>query len=251
MALKSLVIDASTNAFQAGILEEDRFVDYRFSDEDTLVGFFAMLTPITKGFQFEEVIFCQGPGKLIGIRATVMFLRVLQIAHPDIKIYSYSNLALAHKIRNPLLLDELQIRDAAQDKKWKNFTKKLSDADELDAIAFKRSLKKEKPVSDSTPSRHHLFEDLVCVRKNRTHYYMYFNEGVALVARDELELQHGPIYCLETNHDELFDSTLIPMKYNLEECGAIIRSIISPNDDVETEFDPQNEYEKWEAVRHR
>jgi hypothetical protein len=94
MLSKSLVIDAATNLFQVGILEKDRFVEYYCSRNSTLVGFFSLLRSVFKA-DFREVIFCRGPGKLIGIRGTLMFLRILKVMQPAIKIYAYDTFSLA------------------------------------------------------------------------------------------------------------------------------------------------------------
>jgi hypothetical protein len=102
MASRSLVIDASTVVFQAGILEGDRFSTFSATKDDTLAGFFPLLAPFLKDFRCDEIIFCEGPGKLIGIRTTLMLVHILKIVHPHSRIYSYDALVLANRIRNRL-----------------------------------------------------------------------------------------------------------------------------------------------------
>jgi tRNA A37 threonylcarbamoyladenosine modification protein TsaB len=220
MSLKSLLIDTSTNVFQIGVLKENYFLDFFSSNDNALPDFFSLLTPILDNYTFEEVIFCQGPGKLIGIRTALMFLRVLKIIHPEIKIYSYNNLSLAHKILNPLPVNVPKI-----DLLTENSTENVS------RITF--------------VTQYSMREKIVCVRKNRSQYYVYSKGEIVIVDRKNLEMYGNPIYCLVTHDNVLLDATLIPMKYDLKECAEIIRSITSPSDAIETKFDPQGEYKKW------
>ncbi|MDR0590431.1 MAG: hypothetical protein LBG09_01050 [Puniceicoccales bacterium] len=105
MASKSLLIDTATVVFQAGVLEGDRFLTFFLSINDTLPGFFTLMAPFVGGFDFDEIIFCEGPGKTIGIRVALMFTHIFKIMHPEIRTYSYSTFALIDRIRATLLPD--------------------------------------------------------------------------------------------------------------------------------------------------
>ncbi|MDR2371952.1 MAG: hypothetical protein LBD60_02280 [Puniceicoccales bacterium] len=100
----SLVIDTSTILHQVGILEGNQFTTFSSSGNDTLAGFFSILSTFLNNFHYSEIIFCEGPGKLLGIRSTLMFARIAKIIHPHIRIYSYSNLVFVDRIRNRLAL---------------------------------------------------------------------------------------------------------------------------------------------------
>jgi hypothetical protein len=102
--MASLVIDTSTVLHQAGILEGNRFIAFSSSEDDTLAGFFSILSPFLNNFHCGEIIFCEGPGKLLGIRSALMFTRIAKIVHPHIRTYSYGNLVLVDRIRNRLAL---------------------------------------------------------------------------------------------------------------------------------------------------
>lgn len=251
MGLKSLVVDASTNVFQAGILEEDHFLEFFSTTDDTLTGFFDLLLQTIKSSVFEEVIFCQGPGKLLGIRATLMFVQVLKIVRPELSVRVYNSLALANKIQNPLPLDDLDWKDEGDnEEQWEVLAETLNDRDELDAIEFRRSLKKEEQEGVELSQRK-FFEDAVCVRKNRTQYYIFSEGKITLIDHEALERQESPVYYLPTTHDASYDeSSLIPMEYDLGTCAEFIRELSKPTELVVTEFDAQNEFKQWEPVRH-
>jgi hypothetical protein len=102
--MASLVIDASTVLHQVGSLEGNQFTTFSSSANDTLAGFFSILSPFLNNFHYSEIIFCEGPGKLLGIRSALMFTRIAKIVHPHIRIYSYSNLVFVDRIRNRLAL---------------------------------------------------------------------------------------------------------------------------------------------------
>ncbi|MDR2200502.1 MAG: hypothetical protein LBN94_00080 [Puniceicoccales bacterium] len=98
MSPKILLIDAATNLFQTGIFQNNQWLFFRSSSEDNLAGFFKLIKPIFEKFTPSRVIFCEGPGKLIGIRSTLMLLRIFKMIHPRLQIDSYTSLALAHHI---------------------------------------------------------------------------------------------------------------------------------------------------------
>jgi hypothetical protein len=200
MALKSLVIDASTVTVQAGVLEGDRFVAFSSSTNDTLSGFFSTLSPFLNDFHYNEIIFCEGPGKLIGIHSTLMFTRIAKIIHPHIRIYSYSTLAFIDRIRHYLSLPP---------------------------------------------------EGLLCASKNNMQYYIFDNNQISLVEDEVLQRRKEPIYCLSTHHRKSLNHSLIPIKYNLKNHADVLRTIITPNEAIETAYDPQNEYKKWNSLRHK
>lgn len=249
--MQALVIDASTNRFQAGILNDDRFVEFFATEDATVHGFFTLLEDIFAAQPtFQRVIFCQGPGKLLGIRMALMFVRVLKMTRPELAVFSYESLALAHKIRNPLALniDLNPVED--EESVLKIMTEEEADADEIDALEFRKSLRNAVSDRPAITSQTHPFEDVVCVRKNREQFYAYLNGQIELVGRDTLEFQEGPVYCLATTAHTSDDSILLPMTYDLEECAEYIGALAVPNDAIETEFDPQNEYQKWDPVPH-
>ncbi|MDR1303348.1 MAG: hypothetical protein LBJ81_01860 [Puniceicoccales bacterium] len=105
MAPQSLLIDTATAAFQAGVLEGDRLLTFSLSINNTFPGFFTLLAPFVDGFDFDEIIFCEGPGKTSGIRAALMFTRIFKIMRPQIRTYSYGTFALIDRIRAALLPD--------------------------------------------------------------------------------------------------------------------------------------------------
>lgn len=79
-------------------------VEFSSSTEGTLTGFFATLSQFLNNFYYSEIIFCEGPGQLLGIRSALMFTRIAKIIHPHTRTYAYSNLALLDRIRNRLSL---------------------------------------------------------------------------------------------------------------------------------------------------
>lgn len=105
MASKSLLIDTATVVFQAGVLEGDRFLAFFSSINDTLPGFFTLVAPLVSDFDFDEIIFCEGPGKTVGIRLALMFTRIFRTIHPRVRTYSYGTFALIDRIRAALLPD--------------------------------------------------------------------------------------------------------------------------------------------------
>jgi hypothetical protein len=105
MASKSLVIDTATVIFQAGVLEGDHFLTFSSSINNTLPGFFTLMAPLVDGWDFDEIIFCDGPGKTAGIRLALMFTRIFKITRPQIRTYSYSTFALIDRIRTALFPD--------------------------------------------------------------------------------------------------------------------------------------------------
>ncbi|MDR2812443.1 MAG: hypothetical protein LBB05_01465 [Puniceicoccales bacterium] len=197
MALKSLVIDASTVVYQVGTLEGNRFTAFASSTDDTLPKFFSILSPFLNHFHYQEIIFCEGPGKLLGIHSTLMFSRIAKIIHPHIRIYSYSTLALAAYMRNRL----------------------------------------------SLPS-----ESLFCVPRNSTQYYVFDNNSIVFAENEILQRQKAPAYCL-TTHRGTLNRAFIAITYDLRDYADILRTIIRPNEAVETIYDPQNEYKKSQRLR--
>lgn len=251
MVTRSLVVDAATNLFQAGILCDGRFVDFFLTDEDNLTGFFDMLKKVVRSEPFDRIIFCQGPGKLLGVRATLMFVRIMKIIRPELSIFSYDSLSMAHKLRNPLPLEGIDFHhDEDEDSKWEQLAEAVDDKDEIDALEFKKSLKQTAPESTSMVQRY-ILEDMVCVRKNSTQFYIYGEGGPHLVDRTELEHQDVPVYYLPTSHENFDDSLLIPMKYNLEEGAEFIDELSSENSQIVTDFDPAGDFKEWSATRHK
>ncbi|MDE6576345.1 MAG: hypothetical protein K2L24_03040 [Opitutales bacterium] len=252
MVAQALVVDASTNRFQAGILAEDRFVEFFATEDDTVRGFFALLERIfAANPSFQRIIFCQGPGKLLGVRMTLMLVRVLKMTRPELEIFSYESLALAHKIRNPLSLQDIDWGSIEnEEEKLQEVAEASEDTDEIDALEFRKSLRNAVPDRPAIASQTHPFEDVVCVRKNSEQFYAYLNGHIKLVGRDVLEFQEGPVYSLPTTHNISDDPMLLPMVYDLEECAEYINMLATPNDSVDTNFDPQSDYRKWEPVPH-
>jgi hypothetical protein len=193
MVLKSLVIDAATITFQAGILEGNQFIAFSSSSDDTLSGFFSILSLFINNFHWDEIIFCEGPGKLIGIRLTLMFIRIFKIIHPRVRIYSYGTLAFVDCIRHSLSLPP---------------------------------------------------ESLLCVPKNNGQYYIFERNQTFPVGREALPWQKRPIHCLTTHHREPLDPIFTPVKYHLKDHADALRMIITPNEAIETAYDPHNEYKK-------
>ncbi|MDR1366299.1 MAG: hypothetical protein LBJ13_00075 [Puniceicoccales bacterium] len=228
MSSQSLVIDAATNVFQVGILEKDHFAEYYYSHDNTLIEFFSLLRSVFKP-NFQEIIFCRGPGKLIGIRATLMFVRILKIMQPAIKIYAYDALSFAYGVLKRNISGEI-------------VQKKSENRSEEELVLPHRIL------NDSVIENHFLPNDMVCLRKNSTQYYLYQNGKIALVQRNELGQR--AIYCVLTRQGEECDSPLIPMEYYLKDNGEVIRENMSPNNTIATEFDPENNYKQWKSIRH-
>jgi hypothetical protein len=40
------------------------------------------------------------------------------------------------------------------------------------------------------------------------------------------------------------------MEYHLKDKGEVIRENMLPNNNIETEFDPETDYKQWKPVRH-
>jgi hypothetical protein len=194
MASESLVIDTSTVLHQVGILTGNQFSAFSSSTDDTLSGFFATLSPFLNNFRYSEIIFCEGPGKLLGIRSTLMFTRIAKIVHPHIRIYSYSNLVFVDRIRNRLTL----------------------------------------------PS-----ESPICVPKSNGQYYIFDGNQITLVGDEVLQCSPKPIHCLSIHHREPPNRAFISMTYDLGNHADVLRTIITPNETIETPYDSQNEYKKW------
>ncbi|MDR1435176.1 MAG: hypothetical protein LBI77_02105 [Puniceicoccales bacterium] len=230
MTFPSLLVDASTALFQGGVLEADRFSTFQFSPNDTLVGFFNFIAPIFNASAFDEIIFCEGPGKLIGIRATLMFTRVLKVIHPHIKIYSYNTLALAQRILNGhMSKNRRNVSNFSDDYGENNDPQKL-------------------PKNNKNTT---VRENFICVRKNTTQYYIFQDNQIRSIDRRALESLGKRIHLIITQRDEAEDPLFIPLPYSLESYGTIIREIITENEAVESAYDPQNEYVKWKPLRHK
>ncbi|MDR1590819.1 MAG: hypothetical protein LBR92_02365 [Puniceicoccales bacterium] len=193
MAVQSLVIEASTAVHQIGVLEGDRFATFFSSTEGTLMGFFSILSQFSSDFHYDEIIFCEGPGQMLGIRSAIMFTRIAKIIHPHIRTYTYNNLVLVDRIRNRLLL----------------------------------------PI-----------EGLLCVRKGQTQHYIFEDDHIFPINNETLWCRTNPIYRLATHHHEMPDRAL-PITYDLRNHGDILRTVITPNEAIETTYDSQNEYKKW------
>jgi hypothetical protein len=230
MSSQSLVIDVATNVFQVGILERDHFAEYYYSHNTTLVEFFFLLQSVFKP-NFQEIIFCRGPGKLIGIRATLMFVRILKIMQPTIRIYAYDTLSLAYGILKENILSGIA-------------PQKSENKSEEELVLPCRILNNSVVENRFSPN------DVVCLRKNSTQYYLYQNGKICLVQHNELEQRNRPVYCISTRQNEECDGPLIPVEYYLKDNGEVIRENMSLNNAIETEFDPENNYKQWKSIRH-
>ncbi|MDR2807353.1 MAG: hypothetical protein LBB11_04345 [Puniceicoccales bacterium] len=237
--MTSLIIDASTVLFQAGILKERAFIIFDATSENTLSGFFKLVTPLFRDFAFDEVIFSEGPGRLRGIRSTLMLVRVLKVIHPSIKIYSYNNLMLAYKILENMRHASLKGFD-----EYNNDTSNATQRHEC-FEHYNRRIKSPKQITIDDESA--LVSDpiLLCARKNRTQYYLLRQAQITLVDYEALKAQGNKIYALKIYEEEAEDDIFIPIGYNLQSCEHWLTDLVVPNEAVETSFDPQNEYQKW------
>jgi hypothetical protein len=193
MISKSLVIDASTITFQVGMLEGNQFTTFSSSSDDTLSGFFSILSPFINHPHWDEIIFCEGPGKLMGIRSTLLFTRIFKIIHPYIRIYSYSTLVFVDRIRHCLPLPP---------------------------------------------------ESLLCAPKNNEECYIFEHNQIFSTKHEALQQRKEAIHCIATHHRKSSNKWPNLIKYHLEDHGHVLRTIMTPNETVQTAYDPHNEYKK-------
>lgn len=255
MVLRSLVIDAASRIFQVGTIENGHFIEFLSSEDHTVIGLFNLLEQIISENKFSEVIFCEGPGKTIGIRATLMFLRILKIVQPQMKIYSYTSLELAYKMRNPVDFSDILIdvdnsngESTLSEESMKDID---YDEDEMDEIEFQKSLQQTAPEQATYSSNKDFFEDLVCVQKNQNQYFIFASNEIKEVDRATIEKMSQSVYALPTQTKQSNDDLTIPMEYLIELYPQEILSIRKENPLVETRFDPQGEFERWNHLRHK
>jgi tRNA threonylcarbamoyladenosine biosynthesis protein TsaB len=99
-----LVIDAASALIQVGFLSTGGEARWSSSAEESGVGIFQCLeslriAPLDAG----TIIFCEGPGSVLGIRTAAMAIRTWGVMRPA-RVLSYLSLALvAHAAKDPAL----------------------------------------------------------------------------------------------------------------------------------------------------
>ena len=249
----SLVIDASTRIFQVGIIENGEFIDFHTTEDCTLNGLFEILGNVISKYKFSSVIYCEGPGLTFGIRSTLMFLRILKLTNPAMKIFSYTNLDLAYKMQNPIdYSDVLQnINNTSSGAGDELNVAANFDEEELASMEFKQSLLSEKPDRDPISLNYNFFENLVCVAKNQNQFYIKSNNLIEEIDSDKLEDDSRSVYILRTQTRANSCKHAIEMEYLIELHAEDILHICKERSDVESLFDGNNEFVQWNRARHK
>lgn len=245
----SLVIDASTNIFQVGIMGEKEFIDFNTTENCTLNGLFELLDNFVSKYKFTYVIYCEGPGHTLGIRSTLMFLRILAISNPTIQIFSYTNLELAYKMQNPI--DYSDVLNNVDTTDTNNLNTYQYDEEELASLEFNKSLLSENPDREPISLNDNFFESLVCVAKNQTQFYVISNKKIIEIEKSKLEDDSRPVYILPTQTRPNTYKHAIKMEYLIELQAENIVTLCKKRSDIESLFDAHNEFVQWNRLRHK
>ncbi len=96
-----LVVDTASRRVCVGLFNESGELSTRDSDEEASLSLFPLVKNVLEpaGWSLtnlESIVFCSGPGSVLGIRTAAMCIRTWQGAGliPDVKIFSYSSLHL-------------------------------------------------------------------------------------------------------------------------------------------------------------
>lgn len=99
----SLIIDTATPLTQVGVLSNGTWLSYYSSGTSPLEALFeginTCLTAMhTKMPDLSAIIYCEGPGSVLGGRITTMALTTWRQLHPAIKLFSYNSLEACKRI---------------------------------------------------------------------------------------------------------------------------------------------------------
>ena len=94
-----LLLDAATPTTQVGLLHEGAFTAFSSTDEAPLASLFTQAQSLMKEHNLgleslSGLIYCQGPGSILGVRLTLMAIRTWKRTHPHLQCYTYNSLAL-------------------------------------------------------------------------------------------------------------------------------------------------------------
>ncbi len=99
-----LVVDASSPLIQVGIPDHNGWKSMGVSKKQALEGLFASAEDAfrqlaLKSSKIDAIFFCEGPGSTLGLRIACAFVKTIQWAnHPDLRLYKYNALDMAHLI---------------------------------------------------------------------------------------------------------------------------------------------------------
>ena len=107
---KYLVVDASRNNFQVGILKEGTWEAFSEAESPVLSALDLYLKPLMKAHPLEDfagIIYCQGPGSTMGLRATLSLMGAWKVLLGDSIKFFYFNaleyIAIYLATSNPLI----------------------------------------------------------------------------------------------------------------------------------------------------
>ncbi|HTL66494.1 MAG TPA: hypothetical protein VL200_02425 [Lacunisphaera sp.] len=94
-----LVLDAASRQFQAGLLRENHSSLWELTEADASTAIFTCVNALLQdaGLRVADlgaVVYCEGPGSMLGIRSVAMAIRTWGILAP-LATYSYQSLAVA------------------------------------------------------------------------------------------------------------------------------------------------------------
>lgn len=95
----AVVIDAASAVVQVGVLNPGGADVWQTSDEESGIAIFRSLERLPgNAAGCPTLIYCQGPGSILGVRTAAMALRTLEVLSPR-RFFAYSSLALvAHAL---------------------------------------------------------------------------------------------------------------------------------------------------------
>ncbi len=92
--LPALVLDTASAVVQTGILRTDGSTKWESSNEEAGTGLFRCLERLAVDLRDPGcVLFCDGPGSVLGIRTAAMAIRTWQVLR-SVPVYAYNSLAL-------------------------------------------------------------------------------------------------------------------------------------------------------------
>lgn len=110
-----LLLDAASNRIQVGLLTEDESSRWATSDHEAGRGIFECVEQLgINPTSVSALVFCSGPGSILGIRTTAMAVRAWNVLNSR-PTYEYGSLNLvAHALNQP----ELKIIADARRERW-------------------------------------------------------------------------------------------------------------------------------------
>lgn len=115
----ALVFDTAASTVQVGVLRADGSSRWETSTEEAGTGLFRCLARLAMEPRDAGcILFCEGPGSVLGIRTAAMAIRTWHVLNP-LPVYAYNSLALlAHASDRP---DVAFIADARRDS-WHHYS---------------------------------------------------------------------------------------------------------------------------------